>query len=74
MMVVAVFLSIFNQMDFHLVKGRGRVCRCGHVSFCVGGDGDMVYSMWRPKCRHWLPLEVLYFDSEGLFQRVSKHK
>ena len=45
MTVVTVFLSILNQMDFHLVQNWKENCHHGHIPFNVKGIGNIVFSV-----------------------------
>ena len=47
MIVVTVFLSILNQMVFHLVQNRKENCNHDHIPFNVKGNGNIVFSVWR---------------------------
>ena len=40
MIVVIVFLSILNQMDFYLVQNRMENCHHNHIPFNVRGNGN----------------------------------
>ena len=44
MIVVTVFLSILNQMEFHLVQNRKENCQHDHIPFNVKGNGNRVLS------------------------------
>ena len=46
MIIVTVFFSIVNQMEFHLVQNRKENCQHDHISFNVKGNGDIVFSMY----------------------------
>ena len=39
------FLSILNQMDFHLVQNRKENFRYDHIPFNVEGNGNIVFSV-----------------------------
>ena len=45
MIVVTVFLSILNQMEFHLVQKRKENCHRDHIPFNVIGKGNIVFSV-----------------------------
>ena len=45
MIVVAVFSSILNQMEFHLVQDRMENCHHDHIPFNVKGNGDTIFSL-----------------------------
>ena len=45
MIVVTVFFSILNQMDFHLVQNRKENCHHDHIPFNVKGNGNIVFSV-----------------------------
>ena len=42
-----VFLSILNQMDFHLVQNRKENCHHDQIPFNAKGNGNIVFSVWR---------------------------
>ena len=44
MIVVTVFLSILNQIDFPLAKNRKENCHHDHIPFNVKGKGNIVFS------------------------------
>ena len=46
MIVVIVFLSILNQMEFHLVQNRKENCHHDYIPFDVKGNGNIVFSVW----------------------------
>ena len=46
MIAVTVFISILNQMEFHLVKDRMENCHHDHIPFNVKGIGDIVFSVY----------------------------
>ena len=45
MIVVTGFLSIFNQMDFHLVQNRKENCHHDHIPFHLKGNRIQVFSV-----------------------------
>ena len=45
MIVVTVFLSIFNQMEVHLVQNWKENCHHDHIPFYVKGNGNIVFSV-----------------------------
>ena len=45
MIVVTVFLSILNQIEFHLVQNRKENCYHDHIPFNMKGNGNIVYSV-----------------------------
>jgi len=45
MIMVRVFLSILNQMEFHLVQNRKENCHYDHIPFNVKGNGILVFSV-----------------------------
>ena len=45
MIVVTVFLSISNQMEFHLVWNRKENCQHGHIPFNMKGNGNSFISV-----------------------------
>ena len=49
MIVVTVFLSILNQMEFHLVQNQKENCNHDHIPFNVKGNGTLVFSAWNPR-------------------------
>ena len=46
MFMMTVFLSIWNQMEFHLVQNRKENCHHDHIPFNVKGNGNIVFSVW----------------------------
>ena len=46
MIVVTVFLSILNQMEFHLVQNRTENCHHDDIPFIVKGNGTIVFSVY----------------------------
>ena len=44
--VVTVFLSIMNQMDFHLVQNRKENCHHDHIPFNVKGNRNIVFRVY----------------------------
>ena len=40
-----LFLSILNQMEFHLVQNRKENCHHDHIPFNVKGNGNIVFSV-----------------------------
>ena len=57
--VVTVFLSILNQMGFHLVKNQKENCHHDHIPFSVKGNGNIVFSVHVTKRDH----SNLYYDN-----------
>ena len=53
MIVVTVFLSILNQMDFHLVQIRKENCHHDHIPFNVEGNGNIDFSVYSQKQQRW---------------------
>ena len=49
MIVVAVFLSILNKIDFHLVQNQKENCHHDHIPFNVKGNGNIVFSVYDKK-------------------------
>ena len=47
MIIVTVFHSILNQMEFHLVQNRKENCHHDHILFNVKGNGNKVFSVQR---------------------------
>ena len=47
MIVVTIFLSILNQMDFHLVQNRKENCHHDHIPLNFKGNGNKVFSVQR---------------------------
>ena len=45
MIVVTVFLSILNQMEFNLVQNRKENCNHDHIPFNLKGNGNIVFSV-----------------------------
>ena len=50
MVVVTVFLSILNQIEFHLIQNRKENCHHDHIPFNVKENGNIVFS-WCTKRR-----------------------
>ena len=46
MIVVTVFLTILNQMEFHLVTNRKENYHHDHIPFNAKGNGYVVVSVW----------------------------
>ena len=40
MIVMTVFLSILNQMDFHLIQNQKEKCHHNHIPFNMKGNGN----------------------------------
>ena len=59
MIVFKVFLSILNQMDFHLDQNRKENCRRDHIPFNLKGNGNIVFS-------------VDFFSSVDIYLSLSK--
>ena len=53
MIVVTVFLSILNQMEFHLAKNRKENRHHNHIPFNVKGNGNIFFLSFQfeRKCR-----------------------
>ena len=64
MIVVTVFLSILNQMEFHLVQNHKENCHHDHIPLNVKGNRNIVFSVW---------LEKLHWSDVQLFERISRH-
>ena len=47
MIVLTVFLSILNQMYFHLVENQKENCHRGHIPFNVKINGNIVLSVYQ---------------------------
>ena len=45
MIVVTGFLSILNQIEFHLVQNRKENCFHDHIPFSVKLNGNIVFSL-----------------------------
>ena len=43
---MTVFISILNQIEFHLVKNRKENCHHDHIPFNVKGNGNIVFSVY----------------------------
>ena len=43
--MVTVFLSILDQMDFHLPQDRKENCHHDHIPFNLTGNGILVFSV-----------------------------
>ena len=46
MIVMTVFLSILNQMEFPLVQSRKENCHDDHIPFNVKGNANIVFSVY----------------------------
>ena len=46
MIVVTVFYSILNQMEFYLVQNGMETCHHDHILFNVKGNGNIVFSVY----------------------------
>ena len=46
MIVVTVFLSILNQVEFYLVLNRKENCPHDHIPFNLKGNGIIVFSVY----------------------------
>ena len=46
MIVVTVFISILNQIDFHLVQNRTENCHHDHIPLNLKGNGKQVFSVY----------------------------
>ena len=46
MIMVTVFLSMLNQMEFNLVQNRKENCHHDHIPFNVKGNGNIVFSVY----------------------------
>ena len=46
MIVVTDFLSILNQMEFHLVENQNENCYHDYIPFNVRGDENKVFSVY----------------------------
>ena len=46
MLVVIVFLSILNQMEFHLIQNRKENCHHDHIPFNVKGNVNIAFSAY----------------------------
>ena len=53
MIVVGVFLSILNQIEFHLVENRKENCQQNHIPFNVKGNGNIVFSLQFGRSWHY---------------------
>ena len=51
MIVVIVFLSILNQMEFHLIQNWKENCHHDYIPFNLKGNGILVFSVYRNECR-----------------------
>ena len=57
MIVVTVFLSILNQMEFHSVQNRKENCHHDHIKFNLKEKG-IILSERMPKCPVWWALQI----------------
>ena len=64
--VVTVFLSILNQMEFHLTQNRKENCQHDHIPFNLEGNGIPVFSVYI--------LQIMIKDSVLDWQLYSKNK
>ena len=46
MIIVTVFLSILNRMEFHLVQNLNENCHHDHIPFNMKGNGKIIFSAW----------------------------
>ena len=46
MIVVTVFHSILNLMEFHLAQNRKENCHHDHIPFNLKGNGILAYSVY----------------------------
>ena len=60
MIVVTVFLTISNQMDFHLVQNRKENCHHDHIPFNVKGIWSIVFSVYWNGRRIYTPSWSLF--------------
>ena len=44
--VATIFLSILNQMEFHLVQNRKEDCHHDHIQFNLEGNENIVFSVY----------------------------
>ena len=62
--MMTVFLSILNQMEFYLVQNRKENCHYDHIPFHEKGNENIVFSVYMP--RYFSHVATLY--SEVSFQ------
>ena len=60
MIVVTVFHSILNQMEFYLVQNRMENCRHDHIPFNVKGNEIIVFSVYAPNIYIYIQSSVKY--------------
>ena len=53
MIVVTVFLSILNWMEFHLGQNWKENCHHDHIPFNVQGNGNIVFSVYTLTKNAW---------------------
>ena len=72
MIVGTVFLSILNQMHFHLVQNRKENCHYDHILFNMKGIGNIVFSVqtWK-KNTSFVELEKIYIGSQNIVVPVA---
>ena len=49
MVVLTVFLSILNQLEFQLAQNRKENCHHDHIPFSLKGNGMLVFSVYTDK-------------------------
>ena len=64
MIVVTVFLSILNQMEFHLVQNQKEICHHDHIPFNVKGNRILEFS--QSKKSRSLAYPTYFGEGEGL--------
>ena len=65
MIVGTVFLSILNQMEYHLVQNLQENCHHDHIPFNVKGIGNVVFSVYQMS-RTLPPIGIIEFYSTKL--------
>ena len=72
MIVVTVFLSILNQMKFHLVQNRKENCHHDHIPFNVRGNRNTDFSVYteRPHASAYM---ITNCKAHALIQRAHVH-
>ena len=78
MIIVTVFLSMMNQMEFHLVQNWKENCHHDHIPFNVEGKNIRIYTIvlrglrrvinWSPSCRETLVSRI----SDVVFSSLEK--
>ena len=68
MVVVTVFLSILNLIEFHLVQNRKENCHKDHIPFNVKGNGNIVFSVHAQR----LCASILHLNRRNCQRMINK--